>query len=135
VTTVPLFQEIFAIPPTWISFVAFWLFSISVWIIVDRTQYKTLHNMACVEVDENTPAFARGSRSGRKRTFLEWLASWLGREALALPIWTWAVFGGITVNWRGKMFKVGPDMMVHAVDTPATAVLMGGDVNGKRRRE
>jgi ceramide glucosyltransferase len=66
-------------------------------------------------VDENTPSFARGSsrRGGiQQRPFLEWLAAWLGRELLALPVWTWAVLLGTTVAWRGKQFRVRMDMSV-----------------------
>lgn len=135
VTTVPFFFDHFGIPHTWAAFTAFWLLSVAGWALVDWTQYQTLHKMACVEVDEHTPSFARGRRSGHKRTFWEWLASWLGREVMALPIWTWAIYGGITVNWRGKMFKVGMDMQVHSVDEPLSTALLGGDSNGKRRRE
>jgi ceramide glucosyltransferase len=32
---------------------------------------------------------------------------------LALPIWTWAVYGGARVEWRGREFWVGMDMKVH----------------------
>lgn len=134
VTSVPLFAKL-DIPPTWPVFAAFWLLSIAGWALVDWTQYLTLHGMASVEVDERTPSFARGRRAGKQRTFLQWLAAWLGREALALPIWTWAIYGGITVNWRGEKFKVGMDGLVHPVEEDGTRRLVGGEVRGKRRVE
>lgn len=123
------------VPQTWTMFAIAWLLSISAWAMVDWTLYQILHSMASVEVDDNTPSFARGRQFGHRRTFLEWLPAWLGREALALPIWTWAIYGGITVNWRGRRFKVGMDMMVHALDAPTSTILLGSDanMNGKRR--
>jgi len=111
-TTLPWFNSAFGIPSTWLAAVMFWLFSVSTWAAVDWTLYLILHSMACVEVDEDTPSFARSHR----RPFSQWLVAWLGREALALPIWTWAIYGGITVNWRGQKFRVGMDMKVHAID-------------------
>ena len=30
-----------------------------------------------------------------------------------MPIWTWAVYGGSRVEWRGREFWVGMDMKVH----------------------
>ncbi|KLU84991.1 ceramide glucosyltransferase [Magnaporthiopsis poae ATCC 64411] len=41
-----------------------------------------------------------------------WLLAWVGRELLALPIWTWAVLLGTTVTWRGQSFRVRMDMSV-----------------------
>lgn len=132
-TTVPFLHARFGISQTWTTFAAFWLCSIAGWALVDWTQYLILHSMASVEVDERTPSFARGRRPGHKRKFKGWLLAWLGREALALPVWTWAVYGGVTVNWRGKKFKVGMDMKVHAIDTPASA-LLSSKVNGHSSR-
>jgi len=63
------------------------------------------------------------------------LAAWLGREALALPIWMWAIYGGITVNWRGEKFKVGMDGLVHPVEEDGSRRLVGGEAKGKRRVE
>lgn len=113
ITTIPWFWQNLGIPPTWTSFAAFWLLSIAVWSAVDWTLYQILHSMSSIEVDVNTPKFARPKHGGDKRAFPEWLAAWLGREALALPIWTWAVLGGVTVTWRGQKFRVGTDMKVH----------------------
>jgi len=126
VTTLPWFHQSLGIPPTWLVAVLFWLASVVAWAAVDRTLYLMLHSMACVEVDEDTPAFARS----HKRPFAQWLAAWLGREALALPIWTWAVYGGTTVNWRGRRFRVGMDMRVHDISDDSLKPLIG---NGRER--
>ena len=113
VTTLPMFWRDFGVPATWTTFAVIWVLSIAVWATVDWTLYLMLHSMASVEVDENTPLFSRPKHGGEKRRFSQWLAAWLGREALALPIWIWAVFGGVTVTWRGQKFRVGTDMKVH----------------------
>jgi ceramide glucosyltransferase len=92
-----------------------WAATVTVWMLLDRWFTGRIRRLESVEVDENTPAFARGpGRQGgiKQRPFLEWLAAWLGREVLALPIWTWAVLLGATVNWRGKQFLVRMDMSV-----------------------
>lgn len=107
------------IPPTWLAAAAFWLLSVSIWCAVDRTLYLMLQSGASIAVDENTPAFSRPPPQGQaRRTFREWFFAWLGREALAFPVWAWAVYGGVTVLWRGKKFWVGLDMKVHEVVEP-----------------
>ena len=128
-TTVPWFRERVGIPPTWGAMAAIWLSAVTAWMLVDRWVSNKLRRLQSVDVDENTPSFARGSsrRGGiKQRPFLEWLAAWLGRELLALPVWTWAVLLGTTVSWRGKQFRVRMDMSVvevggesHVPSTPA----------------
>ncbi|BDD59472.1 hypothetical protein MPDQ_002968 [Monascus purpureus] len=104
---------------TWKAF--FWFFSLSifVWILVDWTLYIMLHSARSIEVDEDTPVFARPIRQGRitRRPFLHWFAAWLGREILALPIWVCAVYGGVTVAWRDRRFKVGFDAKVREIES------------------
>lgn len=116
-TTLPFFQTTFSIPPTWPSMGLLWLMGVTIWMACDRATFQRLH-CHTVEVDEHTPSFARGSSAeGRsRRPFREWLPAWLGRELLAFPVWTWAVLLGRTVKWRGKSFKVRPNMSVYAVD-------------------
>jgi len=127
-TTLPWFHETLGVPCSWVAAALLWSLSVSLWAAVDRTLYLMLHSMACVEVDEETPAFARSHR----RPFAQWLVAWFGREALALPIWLWAVYGGITVNWRGQRFHVGMDMKVHAInDSLSRRRLTNG--NGRER--
>src|SRR5256885_9019856 len=50
------------------------------------------------------PPFARPLPRLSRRPFSQWLMAWLGREALALPIWIWAFWGGVTVVWRDRKF-------------------------------
>lgn len=118
VATHPWFHRTLGVPQTWLTAALFWLLSLAAWAAVDRSVYRILQSAASVEVDEHTPAFARPpeGRGRARRPLGEWLLAWLGREALALPVWVWAVFGGVTVIWRGERFLVGMDMRVHAVD-------------------
>lgn len=97
-------------------FAAFWIFSVAAWCAGDWILYGKLHSAATITVDKATPAFIRHSNVSSRRVVGAWLVSWLSREALALPIWLIAVFGGATVRWRGKKFRVGMDTRVHACD-------------------
>ncbi|KAF2483339.1 nucleotide-diphospho-sugar transferase [Neohortaea acidophila] len=123
-TTLPFFHQYLHIPQTWSAFAVFWLLSVSIWCTMDRRLYNLLHSGASIRLDENTPTFARSLRSVQGKAFSEWFVAWLGREALALPIWFWAFWGGTTVEWRGKKFWVGVDMKVHEIrdDGPVDAV-------------
>lgn len=102
---------------SWSAFFALWVLSVVMWAAVDWTQYLKLHSAQTVEVDENTPSFVRARPKGAlaRRHFLHWLAAWVGREALALPIWIWAFYGGVTVVWRDRVFRVGLDMKVREI--------------------
>ncbi|KAK2756452.1 hypothetical protein FQN54_005345 [Arachnomyces sp. PD_36] len=99
------------------GFLAVWLLGIAFWILVDWTVYLRLHSGATIELDENTPPFARPlpKSSISRRPFLQWLLAWIGRESLALPIWVWAVYGGLTVVWRDKKFRAGFDLKVKEI--------------------
>jgi len=124
VSTLPYFTEVFALSPSW-TFPLFWLLSVSLWACADWTEYILLHSGQTTEKGTGTdgedasiaiPAFARPLRKRvARRPFAEWLAAWLGREALALPIWMWAFWGGVTVVWRERKFWVGVDMRVHEI--------------------
>ncbi|KAE8352752.1 hypothetical protein BDV28DRAFT_120415 [Aspergillus coremiiformis] len=106
---------------TWTAFFAVFFFSLAIWIFTDWTLYVKLHSAKSVEVDENTPPFARPpSRGWTRRTFLQWFSAWLGRETLALPIWIWAFYGGVTVTWRNRRFRVGLNMKVREIDSGNT---------------
>ena len=83
---------------------------------MDWTVYILLHSGRTIEPGHSdTPPFARPLSRLARRPFLDWLAAWLVREALALPIWLWAFWGGVTVVWRDRKFWVGIDMRVHEV--------------------
>jgi ceramide glucosyltransferase len=116
ITTLQWFKLRLGIPQTWTAFVVFWLFSVSAWALVDWTVYILLHSGRTFEFDKkDVPAFVRPPKGLSRRPFTEWLAAWLGRETLALPIWIWAFWCGVTVVWRGRKFWVGMDMRVHEV--------------------
>lgn len=114
-TTLPFFNTTFGIPQTWAATALLWAGGVAAWMACDRAVHARLHSCACVDVDVDTPFFAAGTRA-TKRSFAEWLPAWLGRELLALPIWTWAVLLGTTVTWRGKSFRVRSDMSVVSID-------------------
>ncbi len=107
------------IPQTWIAFATLWLISISLWALVDWTVYLLLHSGKTIETTNNdkndVPSFVRPLKTLSRRPFIEWLAAWLARETLALPIWIWAFWGGVTVVWRDRRFWVGMDMRVHEI--------------------
>lgn len=114
-TTLPFFNTTFGIPQTWAATALLWAGGVAAWMACDRAVHARLHSCACVDADGDTPLFARGT-AATKRSFAEWLPAWLGRELLALPIWTWAVLLGTTVTWRGKSFRVRSDMSVVSID-------------------
>jgi ceramide glucosyltransferase len=139
-TTLPFFAR-HGIPPTWSSFALVWLASMSLWCLVDYIQYLLLHSAKTVELDEHTPDFILPQRSNRayhqaaslqpllgnktprdpslldgaRRSFGPWFFAWIAREISALPIWIVAFYGGVTVEWRGRVFWVGLDMKVHEI--------------------
>lgn len=115
-TTLPFFNTAFGVPQTWAATLALWAAGVTAWMACDRAVHARLHSCACVDADGDTPFFARGAAATKRGFFVEWLPAWLGRELLALPIWTWAVLLGTTVTWRGKSFRVRSDMSVVALD-------------------
>ncbi|KAI9744269.1 MAG: hypothetical protein M1818_002421 [Claussenomyces sp. TS43310] len=131
-TTLPWFRETFGIPQTWTMFIALWTTNVSLWVFVDWFIYKTLHSCKSVELNPDTPSFARPPAGLHRRTFFQWALAWIGRELLALPIWTSAVLGGTTVTWRSKTFWVGMDMKVHEInnDNATCSITASGLQNG-----
>ncbi|KAF3479756.1 ceramide glucosyltransferase [Arthroderma uncinatum] len=125
---------------TWHAFGLVWGLSTFVWMLMDFMLYRTLLSSITIEVDENTPQFARPPPPGSiaRRSFPEWFLAWLGRETLALPIWIWSVFGGATIIWRDREFRVGMDNVAHAVGPvskkrPSNGVL-SSNMNGHSQR-
>ncbi|KAK8101878.1 hypothetical protein PG999_012252 [Apiospora kogelbergensis] len=131
-TTVPWVHTYLGIPQTWASWAMCWTGAIAFWIAHDRVLFGRLHAGHSVQIDEHTPAFARGTARGgtERRRFGEWFLAWLGREFLAFPIWAWAVLLGTSVSWRGEKFRVKSDMTVVAWDEAADG---GGDGDAARR--
>ncbi|KAF9761248.1 Zn finger-containing GTPase- Activating Protein for ARF [Fusarium sp. DS 682] len=119
ITTFSYLREFCGIPPTWKAMAIAWFAITTLWMLVDFFGYRRLHSGVTMEIDENTPSFARGfmNQGGIKsRKFLEFLAAWIGREALAFPVWAYAVVFGNTVNWRGRLFLIHYDTTVTAID-------------------
>lgn len=117
-TTLTWFNRNLGIPQTWSAMGAVWLTFVTGWMLADWVVFCRLHSANSIEIDEHTPAFARGTRGATRvhtRHFWEWLPAWIGREVMALPIWIWAVLLGETVNWRGKTFKVRFDTTVEEI--------------------
>lgn len=119
-TTLPWCNHVLGIPQNWTAFFAVFAVSIGAWAVVDRWVWNMLQHGG--SEDAERPIFGRAR--GEKRAGKQWLLAWCGREALAFPIWLSAVFGGVTVAWRGRRFWVGLDMRVHEI---------GDKMDGKRK--
>ncbi|KAH8901855.1 hypothetical protein BR93DRAFT_932689 [Coniochaeta sp. PMI_546] len=142
VTTLPWFRQF--VSQTWTAMAVVWVISVTVWMLLDRSVSSLLLQCRSVDINDNTPSYARGvGRPGGQpsRPFLSWLMAWIGRETLALPIWTWAVLLGTTVVWRGKKFSVRMDMRVVEIPTgkntatPETVPLMNGSSSARRSKD
>ena len=125
----PAWSTAWFIQNSWASMLRCWLAMVAVWMAVDWFTSRRLQACRCLEVEfgehsetpacTSTPIFARGRGSPTglpARPFVSWLRAWVGREVLALPIWTYAVLLGATVAWRGKQFHVRMDMSVVELD-------------------
>ncbi|KAG5936961.1 hypothetical protein E4U53_000111 [Claviceps sorghi] len=118
-TTLPWFHEKLGIPQTWSSMGFIWLMAVVLWLFLDWRTFQHLHSGESIQLDSDSPRFVRGTcQAGGmpKRGFLEWCLAWLGREVMALPVWTRAVCCGATVRWRGKTFRVYMDSSVVELD-------------------
>ncbi|KAI5290701.1 hypothetical protein KEM54_000710 [Ascosphaera aggregata] len=119
-TLLPLYHPAHAaLLRSWTCWVAVWSTSMLLWLLTDWLLYNMLHSCRYIPVDEHTPMFARPRKNGHRitrRPFYQWLVAWIGREVLALPIWTWGVLCGSTVVWRDRKFSVGFDTFVHEID-------------------
>lgn len=126
-TTLPHFPGTIGIPQTWLTFTLFFLLSVTIWAFADAVLYLHMQGGHSVEQNSDTPPFAQ-FHSRRRGRF--WALSWIGREILAFPIWAWAFYGGVTVVWRGKKFKVGIDMRVKEIGT--VAIVTNGESRSKK---
>ncbi|KAI6374406.1 hypothetical protein MCOR25_003195 [Pyricularia grisea] len=118
------------IPHTWTALWSIWLATIAVWATIDYVVHRFLHSCRSIEKDADTPDFAQGNEL-TNRPFGAWVLTWVGREVLALPIWTRAVLLGTTVTWRGTKFKVRPDQSAVDISSPGTNPNGNGSTNKK----
>ena len=114
-TTLPWCNKTLGIPQTWLTFSFIYLTSIFILATIDR--YVSSMLLYGWTSQTERPSFGR--TASKRRGLKGWILAWLGREALAFPIWAWAFFGGVTVVWRGRKFWVGMDMRVHEIEGDA----------------
>jgi ceramide glucosyltransferase len=133
ITTLPWFHHTLGVPQTWLAFFLIWLLNVTAWMTLDSFVYAKLHSGASIELNEDTPSFVRPRNGNGRRPFGQWVLAWLGREFLALPIWTWACYGGTTVMWRGKKFRVGLDMKVKEIKATNQKTITPSIENGRAR--
>ncbi|KAL2040632.1 hypothetical protein N7G274_006611 [Stereocaulon virgatum] len=111
-TSLPFINRTLSIPQSWTAFWMIWLLSVVCWAAIDRYTWTLLQHGGTTSASER-PIFGR--TRGARRPLGEWTLAWLGREVLAFPIWCWAIWGGVSVVWRGRKFWVGRDMKVHEI--------------------
>lgn len=120
VTTLPWFRDTAGVPQTWTAMGVVWLAFVTAWMLADWAFFCRLHSGKTFDIDcVDTPFFAKGPLGPSKvtnRSFLEWLPAWIGREVMALPVWTWGALMGDTIVWRGRTFKLHNDTTVHEID-------------------
>ncbi|KAG5930088.1 hypothetical protein E4U42_003097 [Claviceps africana] len=137
-TTLSWFHEKLGIPQTWSSMGFIWLVAVASWMFLDWQTFQHLHSGESIEPDSDSPRFARGTcrpDGMPKRVFWEWCLAWVGREVMALPVWTRAVWCGATVRWRGKTFRVYADSSVEGLDDGRTARKSLGAPQAERARQ
>ena len=132
-TSYPWCSEVLGISRSWPAFFFIWIVGVITWSAVDYWVWTMLQSWAGEANEKDVPRFV-GSANQRPRS--SWVSAWLGRELLALPIWTWAVLGGTTVVWRGRRFWVGMDMRVHEVNvtTSKSSGVVEKYVNGSGKK-
>lgn len=105
ITTVPWVHRATGIAQTWPALAFTWFGLVMLWMLADRIVYNKIHSGASFELDADTPSFARPLRGYSRRSVVQWVAAWLGREMLALPIWLCA-WAGNNIRWRGREYEV-----------------------------
>ncbi len=84
--------------PMWSRFLFFAL-HFGAWFSVDYTVFQRL------SVAHEFLSCNPGVDNADSLSMVEFGAAWAMREALALPIWAWAIFGS-TVSWRNKTYRI-----------------------------
>ncbi|KAJ9474864.1 Ceramide glucosyltransferase [Pseudozyma hubeiensis] len=84
--------------PVW-SLLLFLVVHFGAWFAVDYAVFQRL------SVAHEFLACNPGVDHADSMSVVEFAAAWVLREALALPIWAWAILGS-TVSWRNKTFRI-----------------------------
>lgn len=84
------------------------------WFAVDYTVFQRL------SVAHEFLACNPGVNNADRMSMAEFCAAWVMREALALPIWAWAIVGS-TVSWRNKTFRILKGGRAAVVSTTTSA--------------
>ena len=131
-TTLPWCNETLGIPRTWSAFCLLWLLSVCGWCLVDSKVWSMLQESGTISPTEEVPGWIKRRQ---RRGWREWIFAWVCRETFALPIWLWAVLGGLTVSWRGRRFWVGMDLKVHEIDVKGTESREDMGLSSSRERD
>uniref|UniRef100_V5EE45 Ceramide glucosyltransferase n=2 Tax=Kalmanozyma brasiliensis (strain GHG001) TaxID=1365824 RepID=V5EE45_KALBG len=84
--------------PMWIRLL-FFCVHCGAWFTVDYTVFQRL------SVAHEFLSCNPGVDHADSMSVVEFAAAWAMREALALPIWAWAILGS-TVSWRNKTYRI-----------------------------
>ncbi|KAJ1017728.1 hypothetical protein NDA16_005047 [Ustilago loliicola] len=84
--------------PLW-SRLLFFAVHFGAWFTVDYTVFQRL------SVAHEFLSCNPGVDTADRMSVVEFAAAWAMREALALPIWAWAILGS-TVSWRNKTYRI-----------------------------
>ncbi|TKY88821.1 hypothetical protein EX895_002062 [Sporisorium graminicola] len=84
--------------PVW-SHLLFFCVHFGAWFLVDYTVFQRL------SVAHEFLACNPGVDNADTMSVVEFAAAWAMREALALPIWAWAIKGS-TVSWRDRTYRI-----------------------------
>ena len=76
-----------------------YLFGVPLWL------FLPIHFVAWLSIDLDVYASLAGYPLPSGATWWRFVGAWALREALALPIWTYAIWGS-TVEWRGRKYIV-----------------------------
>ncbi|SJX64562.1 related to Ceramide glucosyltransferase [Sporisorium reilianum f. sp. reilianum] len=98
--------------PVW-AHLLFFCVHFGAWFVVDYTVFQRLS--VAHEFLQCNP----GVDNADTMSVVEFAAAWAMREALALPIWAWAILGS-TVSWRDRTYRILKGGRAAAVASPSS---------------
>ncbi|CDR88751.1 related to Ceramide glucosyltransferase [Sporisorium scitamineum] len=98
--------------PVWTHFL-FFCVHFGAWFMVDYTVFQRL------SVAHEFLACNPGVDNADTMSTIEFAAAWAMREALALPIWAWAIMGS-TVSWRDRTYRILKGGRAAALASPSS---------------